>query len=508
MLRAPSLEAHLMTSDANDFVTIRPRQVPLTTAAEPAPLQRSSPRRLLPIAGIVLLVIAAAWVFFFMPDRVVEAPATVQGSGAAAPSRRGDAPAAPFERMTHERERKAAQDLLARFVELQIRLDDEMQVNQWAADAFAAAQRLANEGDQRFLKENFPAAMALYEEGIAALETLVTEGQARFDQALASGLEALARGSSETALAAFDVAAIIHPDDERLLRARERATVLPQVLDLRRDGELAEGRRELREAIGFYEQALALDPTQPDLAPRIGNLRQALADADFANRISAGYAALDAGDLSAARIAFADAARRRPGDRAAVDGLAQVDQSTTLNRIEATRMRADRLAAAEDWANAAAAYGEVLKVDGTIKFARDGRERAQRRAALDSRLTEVLGNPTALSSDDALQIANSVYAEALAVTDAGPRLTEQRTRLEGLLALAARPIAVTFTSDAATEVTVYRIGAIGRFSQKVLELRPGRYVVTGSRPGRRDVRLDVIVGVGMGPVDVRCAETI
>jgi len=65
-------------------------------------------------------------------------------------------------------------------------------------------------------------------------------------------------------------------------------------------------------------------------------------------------------------------------------------------------------------------------------------------------------------------------------------------------------------SDNLTEVTVYRVGRLGRFSQRVLNLRPGTYTVVGSRPGYRDVRRRLMVSPNQSskPLEVRCEEAI
>jgi hypothetical protein len=90
----------------------------------------------------------------------------------------------------------------------------------------------------------------------------------------------------------------------------------------------------------------------------------------------------------------------------------------------------------------------------------------------------------------------------------GPHLTEQIDQLERILAVASQPVAVTLTSDAATEVTISQIGALGSFSRKEINLRPGRYLLIGSRDGRRDVRRELDVKPQMGPVEISCSEAI
>jgi hypothetical protein len=69
---------------------------------------------------------------------------------------------------------------------------------------------------------------------------------------------------------------------------------------------------------------------------------------------------------------------------------------------------------------------------------------------------------------------------------------------------------VTLVSDNATEVTVYRVGELGTFAARELELKPGRYTAVGSRRGFRDVRetFTVLPGRENGPVTVVCVESI
>ena len=51
-------------------------------------------------------------------------------------------------------------------------------------------------------------------------------------------------------------------------------------------------------------------------------------------------------------------------------------------------------------------------------------------------------------------------------------------------------------SDQLTSVTLYRVGALGAFAAKEVELRPGTYTAIGSRDGYRDVRQTFTVRPG------------
>jgi hypothetical protein len=49
---------------------------------------------------------------------------------------------------------------------------------------------------------------------------------------------------------------------------------------------------------------------------------------------------------------------------------------------------------------------------------------------------------------------------------------------------------------------VYRVGKLGRFDVRDLSLRPGTYIMVGSRDGYRDERVEVVVKPGPQPIRV------
>ena len=65
-------------------------------------------------------------------------------------------------------------------------------------------------------------------------------------------------------------------------------------------------------------------------------------------------------------------------------------------------------------------------------------------------------------------------------------------------------------SDNVTEVSIYKVGRLGNFMRKEINLRPGTYVIVGSRPGFRDVRVEFRVApeIVIEPVIVQCEEPI
>ena len=230
----------------------------------------------------------------------------------------------------------------------------------------------------------------------------------------------------------------------------------------------------------------------------------------FDARMSEGLAALAAGDYLSARAAFRVAQQLIPGSPEPADGLMQVDQGLKLDAIRILEQEAVALEEAEDWAAAAMTYEEILKVDANLAFAIDGLARARSMNALHERFDGYIADADRLSVPAVMQEATKLIIDVTTMDDVGPRLAEQRDELSRLLKRAATPVEVELVSDNLTSVSIYKVGTLGTFATRRLELRPGTYVAVGARPGYRDVRLEFRVApeIDMQPVVVRCEETI
>jgi hypothetical protein len=231
---------------------------------------------------------------------------------------------------------------------------------------------------------------------------------------------------------------------------------------------------------------------------------------DFTASISQALQALDLGDLVTARGALERAAASRPDAAEVADARVQLDQLERLQAIDLHSRRAEELEAREEWADAAREHAAVLAVDGTIAAAQAGQRRSLEMARLYADLEAHIAHAERLSTPAVYREARELLGRAVAVRSGRPRLAEQIGRLHGLLVAASTPIPVELRSDGLTDVVVYRVGPLGRFERRTLDLLPGTYTVVGRRRGYRDVRrqLHVAPGEAPPPLLVRCEETV
>ena len=507
-----------MTPNSDDFTTIQPRKVKLSHQSNPsspeARNQQASYWWLL-LPGIALL--AGIWVFFVLPEHIDSPKVTLPRSPDTSGPVHSTAPesalsasetVAPLKQMELERARKKAQETLARYVKLQIQLEDAMQVAKWGGERYATYRALASEGDALFLERDYDAAIARYKEGADGLEQLVAEGEALYQQSVSAGNEALINLDAETASRFFQQAAMIHPDTAEVTKGIERVAKLPQVTDLFEQARSLTESGQFSKARELYRQILKLDPDTQGIHAAIASLDAQILEFNFKRYLSEGYVALNSGNFDIATTSFNRALQLKPDNRIVLDGLRQVEQNLIIARIGRLQKEAKNFESNENWQQALLTYTQALKLDPSLKFAKQGSARARQRLKLSEQLNKAIAHPELLSSDETYQRTQTLYKRALSIENPGPELSGKLKRLSHILEIAANPVSVTLLSDNQTEITILKLGPIGRFSSKGLQLRPGRYVMTGSRDGCRDVRKEVDVAPDMPPVTIQCEETI
>ena len=215
-------------------------------------------------------------------------------------------------------------------------------------------------------------------------------------------------------------------------------------------------------------------------------------------------AATAAGDWERA----AELWRQLPDDPRAAAYLSQARAELRQRQVVPLQAEAQRLERARDWPGADAAWRRVLAADPARKSAHQGRARA---APYLSALRELARLRAAENPYDpaVLERIRRWLAGLEARGLRGPQLSPAARELAALLAGARTPVALTLTSDGASELEIYGVGKLGRVTRETLQLPPGDYTAVASRAGYRDVQARLRLRPGK-PLerDLRCTESI
>lgn len=400
---------------------------------------------------------------------------------------------------------EALGDLLSQLERLRYRA-----VERWGGQGYLDAVDRYEEGDEAYVDRNYRLAGEKYREASKMLEPFFDRIDEVFEETLAGARDAFENGDASEAVRLYDLAVAITPGNLDAEAGLERALNLDSVLALMDQGLRFEADLELDAARLAFERALEIDALWEPAKVALERVRIAISNLSFEQRMTEGFDALYAGEFDTARAAFNAARLLRPDSREAADGLTQVELEVKLAEIRRLEDEANRLAAAEQWETSIGVYQDILKIDPDLQFAQQGLANARSRAALHNRLQGYIDDPDGLSDEANMQAATRTLLDLARIDPIGPRLADQKTELSRLLKRAATPLPVRLVSDNATEVSVFKVGRLGVFDNRQVELRPGNYVAVGIRPGYRDVRVEFRVApeIDMEPIVVRCEEQI
>ena len=231
--------------------------------------------------------------------------------------------------------------------------------------------------------------------------------------------------------------------------------------------------------------------------------------------MSDAYQALFSNRYSNASKAFSNALKIKPGDPTATSALQQSLASNKNASLTSLLRDAITLENQEQWGSAQSNYQTVLQRDINQVSAKLGSIRSRARAQLDSQIETVLSDTLSFSQTQQKDEATRVLADARAIKQKGPKLTQQITQLESALADSDASIKVSLLSDSLTQVSLQKVGSkvlkLGQFSNRNMALKPGRYIAIGVRLGFQDVRKEIELypaGDSIKLITVQCDQAI
>lgn len=417
-----------------------------------------------------------------------------------------DSPLAEAEKLQFRRD---TQDVLANIITLKSTLNEKF-VKQWANDTFAESELKLLAAEQSYQRGDYELSLTEF----TAVEMTMLELERMYEPMLtahlATGEQQFKAEASEAASAAYRQALLMAPDNDQAIRGLQRAENLPQVLEKLSLAREKFARGEYSKSVKQAELALAIDS---EYGPAILQNKRALdafREQRFQSSMSRGYAMLDRRQWQHAREAFSLAKDENQERMEPIEALDQVESRRQQEQVRLDLERAQQLEDNEQWQEALGVYDQLLDRDPGLVDAAARRVKVRVRATIDGQLDRYLGNPLELSDSRLYKNAQKLLLNTRSLAQPDSRLHGQLEQLEKVLERMSKEYTVEFVSDGLTEVSLFRVNSLGRFTSKAYRLKPGKYVVAGGRPGYRDVRIEfTLTGLDKFPkIRVQCTESI
>lgn len=414
----------------------------------------------------------------------------------------------PFKDVQLDRARARALEILDEFSAMQDHVELNMLGSHEVNERYRAILDRADAGDIHFGNREFDVALQAYEIAAAELEAYIGDMNDQFTRLMAAAQEKLDERDEDEARQLFNQAGDVKPLDVQVQSGLFRVELLPEVNRLLRESRRAALRQDWTEAAEYLALAREKDPLTIGLEALDREIRDALRERAFNNKLSRAHEALSEGDFDVAEALFGQALTESPGNSAAQTGLEQTDRARTLATIEGFRTEASNLEANLDFDGALEVYDKILEIDKSLQFARDGKERVVAIVSVTRSMNRVVADPEMLSADDEFEAAQLVLADAEKYRGFSEQYDYKLVEFKAILEEASLMLPLILLSDNMTEIKLTTVGELGSFMRHEVLLRPGRYEVVGSSDGCVDVRKTITVRRDMEPISIVCENPI
>ena len=409
--------------------------------------------------------------------------------------------------------RKDAQLVLEKIVDIRDLLKSKS-IEKWNAEKFNIALENISIGDDLYREGEYLRSIKQYREALDQLNNLQEEAANIIESTIISANNNIEKLDSELTVEqtinSINLAFDIDKNNESIRLLKERSLKLPDLFNKVMQSNQLISEQKYEDAFSVLSEAIMLDPYRKKTKTSMENLNKQIKEKTFIEFMSEGFEAMDQNNFSSARKVFNEALKTYPERPDVYDALNQLESRESSFQIKERIKNAEANENLENWSEAKKEYEALLESDNSLVSLKARLINVRIRAELDEQLENLINNPLTLRSDELYQKAKKLLKTAQGINQRGAKLEKQIENVSKIIVQARNPIPVNFFSDNKTKVTIFKVGSLGLFQKRTIELVPGKYVALGQRIGFRDVRLDFAIEPNEVDknISIMCVESI
>ena len=409
--------------------------------------------------------------------------------------------------------RKDAQLVLEKIVDIRDLLKSKS-IEKWNAEKFNIALENISIGDDLYREGEYLRSIKQYREALDQLNDLKEDAAKIIESTIISANNNIEKLDSELTVEqtinSINLAFAIDKNNESIKLLKERSLKLPDLFNKVMKSNQLISEQKYEDAFSVLSEAIMLDPYRKKTKTSMENLNKQIKEKTFIEFMSEGFEAMDQNNFSSARKVFNEALKTYPERPDIYDALNQLESRESSFQIKERIKNAEANENLENWSEAKKEYEALLESDNSLVSLKARLITVRIRAELDEQLENLINNPLTLRSDELHQKAKKLLKTAQGITHRGAKLEKQIENVSKIIVQARDSIPVNFFSDNKTKVTIFKVGSLGLFQKRTIELVPGKYVALGQRIGFRDVRLDFAIEPNEVDknISIMCVESI
>jgi tetratricopeptide (TPR) repeat protein len=403
---------------------------------------------------------------------------------------------------------KLKQETQKSYDEVLLRIKELERARSLAPQEFETAFADAGMGRQLFTDGNFSGSKKQFDAAFAALNRANQALKDYVEGNLRTGLELVAKGSREEALAAFRAALEKDPGNEQGMQGLKRAEVSDQVRALLLKAASLEEKKEYAQAKESYARAFELDAFSAVAQQGKSRAERLEKETEFNQALAQAVAFRDEGLWAKAISAYERALKVTPQDKNVQKALADTKETAHRESVKTALAKAVAYENKYEWEQARGAYHETMELDPNHADAKDGYFRTGKMIRSLMQYNKLVDIAETAAQRAEFQTAIRNFNEAMAVKPAYLALNDRAAQLRNVLNLQSKPVEVTFRSDGNCWVSISNFRMLGKISTQTIKMLPGDYEIVSRRKGYQDVLLQLQVRNGSTPPVVSVACTL
>lgn len=386
----------------------------------------------------------------------------------------------------------------------------KLNLNNWAVGEAEKLESMEQRATEKFSVGEYLNASKILDEAVSTAKQLESVHSTKLEELKLAANTAYSSNLAEEATNYIEMALNLAPNDSEMLALQSRASTLTQVLGLLQEASTARNLNRPKTELAILKQVIELDSNRHEVKERIANLQAEIVKQKFSNAIRSAQTELDRGNLEKAKSETLIAKNIFPksNDVAVLENkielLEKEQQYSEQIQLATNASRED------DWDKSLHHFSKAVELKPNDLVALESQREAQTIVSVTRLLAEKLRNEHRMSD---INVARQVLANLKGseqYLEFSPKLKNVHEKLSARLNLYEKKVEVNVLSDNETHIIVVGVGIVGKTTGRTIQLRPGKHVFEGSRPGYRSVRVAVNIEPGSSPIEttVVCSEQI
>ncbi len=339
---------------------------------------------------------------------------------------------------------------------------------------------------------------------------ILGEAEKIFRENLAKATTSFAEDLYDEAKLHIDKALLVAPQSSEALELQQIIEKLPVIIPLLNAAKVARTENDLDKEYDLLQQVLQIAPERQTVVERVQVLTELIKNQKFETDIASGFASIEKRQAKEARRHYQEALKIDSGRAELPLLLTQVLALEKSLRVQLAIRQAEQAVRRDDWQQAKENFAKAAKDAPENKTVVEGLRRAEKVLGLQAQFRQYFNNPYRLGNTAVRSDAERALQQAETVENYSFSIKRQAEQLRELIVKINRLVPVTVMSDDKTFVLVRGVGKVGVVSQKIIQMKPGKYIFEGTRDGFKSKLVETFIPYGQDTMTVRviCDEPI